>query len=301
MSQLVQVATGGDELSFAARVISVWWQPFALILLLGWLYHSILFRLAIQWCEDANFTHGFLVPPFALFIFWRQRLRFDGLPARPSSWGLLMVAFSLGVLIVGVLGAELFLARVSLLLVIAGLIVLFFGARRLRSMLFPLLFLILMIPIPAIVFDQITSPLQVFASQLAAGVLPWLGVPVLREGNIINLPSMSLEVAEACSGIRSLLSLITLAVIYGYSIRAAKWERVVLVLAAVPIAIVANGLRIVVTGLLVQYWSPEEAEGFFHNFAGWLVFLTSLAMLFSLQQAFAWRTSERRPSSGIQP
>jgi exosortase len=192
----------------------------------------------------------------------------------------------LSVLVVGVLGAELFLSRISLLLLIAGLIVFFLGWNYFRALLFPWTFLVLMIPIPAIVFNQITFPLQILASKIAAGVLPAFGVPVLREGNVINLPAMALEVAEACSGIRSLLSLITLAIIYGYMLENRKSVRVILALAAIPIAVAANSLRIVGTGLLVQYWDPDKAEGFFHAFSGWLIFVVSLSLLFLLHQAF---------------
>ncbi len=194
------------------------------------------------------------------------------------------MAFALSVLVVGVLGAELFLSRISLLLLIAGLVIFFRGWPLFRAVLFPWVFLILMIPIPAIVFSQITFPLQMLASKVAALLLPLLGVPVLREGNVINLPAMPLEVAEACSGIRSLLSLATLAIIYGYLAETRMWVRVALALASIPIAVAANSLRIVGTGLLVQYWDPDKAEGFFHTFSGWLVFMVSLAMLLLLHR-----------------
>jgi exosortase len=203
------------------------------------------------------------------------------------------------VLAVGVLGAELFLARVSFVLLLAGLIVLFLGVAYLRAVLFPLAVLLLMIPMPTIVFNEVTFPLQIVASKIAAAALPVLGVPVLREGNIINLPTMSLEVAEACSGIRSLLSLITLAAVYGYVTNSRNWLRIALVLAAVPIAIVANSMRIVVTGILGQYGSPHWAEGFFHAFSGWLVFLVSISMLCLLQQILSRGYSERRRSRAV--
>ena len=254
------------------------------MLLVGWLYWSILFHLAKQWATDANFSHGFFVPAFSLFVLWRDRDRIAREPREPSSWGLPIVASALCVLVVGVLGAELFLSRISLLLVIAGMIILFYGWPVFRAVLFPWAFLILMIPIPEIVFSQITFPLQMLASRVAALLLPLAGVPVLREGNVIHLPAMSLEVAEACSGIRSLLSLATLAIIYGYLTEARIWVRVVLAVASIPIAVAANSVRIVVTGLLVQYWNPDKAEGFFHAFSGWLVFVVSLAMLVLLQR-----------------
>jgi exosortase len=192
------------------------------------------------------------------------------------------------------MGAELFLSRLSLLIVLSGLIVLFLGWSFFRALLFPWAFLLLMIPIPAIIFNQITFPLQLLASKVASTTLPWMGVPVLREGNVIILPAMALEVAEACSGIRSLMSLATLAVIYGYLMERKFAVRILLAVASIPIAVAANSLRIVGTGLLVQYWDPEKAEGFFHEFSGWLIFAVSLVMLYLLHRVIRifWRHEE---------
>jgi exosortase len=265
---------------------SRWWRAAALVLLIGWLYFHILVRLAAQWSKDPNFSHGFFVPLFSLFLLWQNRSRLSKLPSAPSLWGLPILFFAVIVLFLGVLGAELFLSRISLLLMIAGLVIFFQGWGFFRAVLFPWAFLLLMIPIPTIVFNQITFPLQMLASKVAAATLPLAGVPVLREGNVINLPAMPLEVAEACSGIRSLLSLTTLAVIYGYLMESRIWVRVVLALASIPIAVAANSFRIVGTGLLVQYWDPDKAQGFFHEFSGWLVFVVSLLMLYLLHQLF---------------
>jgi len=187
-------------------------------------------------------------------------------------------------LILGVLGSELFLSRFSLLLLTTGLVIFFLGWEFFRALLFPLAFLVLMIPIPTILFNQITFPLQILASKLSAWFLPLLGVPVLREGNIINLPAMPLEVADACSGIRSLMTLTTLTIMYGYLLESRVLIRVLLAIAAIPIAVIANGFRIVGTGLLVQYWDPDKAQGFFHEFSGWLIFVVSLFMLFFLHR-----------------
>jgi len=259
-----------------------------LVLLMGWLYSSILARLVAQWWHDPNFSHGFFVPLFSLLVIWQTRSRLVSVPLRPSWVGLPLMIVALSVLVVGVLGAELFLSRVSLLLVIAALIVFFLGWQSFRAVLFPWAFLILMIPIPAILFNQITFPLQLLTSKVASGVLPVIGVPVLREGNVITLPAMSLEVAEACSGIRSLLSLVALSIIYGYLLEKRNSIRVLLALASVPIAVAANSLRIVGTGLLVQYWDPDKAEGFFHLFSGWLIFVVSMILLLLLHQIFCW-------------
>ena len=255
-----------------------------LTVLVGFLYYSILAKLVRDWWNDPNFSHGFFVPLFSAFVIWQERSRLTTLTLKPSWWGLLFLGLGLCVLVVGQMGAELFLSRLSLLIVLGGLIVLFRGWSFFRALLFPWAFLVLMIPIPAIVFNQITFPLQLLASKVASTTLPWMGVPVLREGNVIILPAMALEVAEACSGIRSLMSLATLAVIYGYLMERRVAVRVLLAVASVPIAVAANSLRIVGTGLLVQYWDPEKAEGFFHEFSGWLIFVVSLVMLYLLHR-----------------
>jgi exosortase len=162
---------------------------------------------------------------------------------------------------------------------------------------FVLLVLLLAIPLPTIVLNQITFPLQIFASTCATELLQRVGVPVLRDGNIINLPAMPLEVAEACSGIRSLMSLITVAVIYGYFLERKTWKRWVLAFSAVPIAVIANVARIFGTGLLVQYWDPEKALGFFHDFEGWLMFVVSLGCLYLVHLAMRFFAREgRRPA-----
>jgi exosortase len=256
--------------------------------LLAWLYGPVVKHLVGQWAHDPNYSHGFFVPAFSLFVIWSEKDRLRSLPLKPSFSGLLVLAFGLAVLTAGTLGAELFLSRFSLLLVIAGLVVLIYGWNHMRSLLFPWLFLLFMIPIPTIVFNEITFPLQLVASRAAAYTLPLLGVPVLREGNIIQLPAMALEVAEACSGIRSLMSLATLAIIYGYLMETRTSIRVILALAAVPIAVLANSLRIIGTGLLVQYWDPDKAHGFFHTFSGWLIFVVSLIMLLVLHRSLQW-------------
>jgi exosortase len=292
-----QLASRSEQFSSPATRRHSWWQTAVLVVLIGWLYSSILYHLVGQWWQDPNFSHGFFVPLFSAFVLWQDRSRLAARLVAPSSWGLLIVVGALFVLILGVMGAELFLSRVSLLLLIAGLIIFFLGWNYFRAVLFPWAFLILMIPIPAIVFNQITFPLQLLASKVAAVSLPLLGVPVLREGNVINLPAMALEVAEACSGIRSLLSLTTLAIIYGYLMEPRNSIRVSLALASLPIAVAANSFRIVGTGLLVQYWDPEKAEGFFHLFSGWLIFVISLLMLFLFHRIMRlfWRNREAHP------
>ncbi|MGB9073328.1 MAG: VPLPA-CTERM-specific exosortase XrtD [Terriglobales bacterium] len=279
-----------------------WWQGAAILLLIAWLYGSILARLFGQWINDPDFSHGIFVPAFSLFVLWLNRKRLSSFEPVPSWSGLGVLVCALLMLMLGVLGAELFFSRLSLLVLLAGLIVLFSGWPLFRAGLFPWAFLILMIPIPKIIFQQVTFPLQLLASKLSAELLPIAGVPVLREGNVIYLPSMPLEVAQACSGIRSLLSLVTLAIIYGYLMETRKWVRVALACSAVPIAVAANSFRIFGTGLLVQYWDPDKAKGFYHEFSGWLIFVVSMIMLFTLHRVISliWkdRPEAKSASSG---
>ena len=276
-----------------------WWQAALLAVAIGYLYIPILARLAEDWWNDPDASHGFLVVPFSLFVAWHTRKQWVALPRRPSWLGIPIVAASLGFLVVGVLGVEFFLSRSSLIFLLAGLIITFLGWQHFRALLFPWAFLFLMIPIPAIIFNHITFPLQLEASRFASSVLQLMGVPVLREGNVIQMANTSLEVAEACSGIRSLLSLVTLAVIYGYFLEPRVYRRALFAVAAVPIAVLANGFRVVGTGLLAHYWSPERAEGFFHTFSGWVVFVLAMLMLFSLDNAFRlvdrWRGKSGTP------
>jgi exosortase len=259
--------------------------PLAIIaVLIGVLYYKVFAKLVFDWYDLPDYSHGFLVPLFSLFLLWDNRAKVRQTPIRPTWAGLPLIVLGLLVLILGIYGADLFLSRISFLILLSGLIWTFFGSQMLKTVSFPLCVLLLAIPFPAVVFNQITFPLQLFASKVAATILPWLGVPVLQEGNVINLPIMPLEVAEACSGIRSLMSLFTLSLFYGYFLERTTLPRVILTLASIPIAVAANALRIVGTGLCVQYWDPDKALGFFHEFSGWVIFVVSLSLLFLLHR-----------------
>jgi len=243
-------------------------------------YYHVLAKLVHDWEHIPDFSYGFLVPIFAAYLVWEKRETLLTKRVVPSWTGIAVVTLGLIVLLLGEYGAELFLSRVSLVILLAGLVVSFGGWGFFKELRFVLLVLLLAIPIPAIIFNQITFPLQILASKLACALLPLFGVPVLREGNVIQLPSMKLEVAEACSGIRSLMSLFTLAVFYGYFLEKSFLRRAILALASIPIAIAANAVRILGTGLCVQYWDPDKAMGFFHEFSGWVMFLVALGCLF---------------------
>jgi exosortase len=264
-------------------------------------YADIALGLVRQWESDDNYSHGFIVVPLAAWFAWERRARLRALELRPSSAGLVVVAGSLCVLMLGVLGAELFLSRVSLIGVLAGAVLFLFGWGHLRALAFPLAFLLLMIPLPAIVFNQVAFPLQLFASQAGAATLDFAGVPVLREGNIIELPSTRLEVVEACSGIRSLVSLLTLAIVLGQFALRRQPARIALAVAAVPVAIVANATRVAGTGLFAHFWSPEAAEGFFHLFSGWIVFAVAFVALLAIQRGLGRLEDRRDGRTGLAP
>ena len=253
------------------------------------LYARIGLKLAHDWYQFPDSSHGMLIPFFVLFLLWDKRDELRQTPIRATWRGMWLVVAGLFVLMVGIFGADLFLSRTSFLLVTAGIIWSLFGWTMLGELKFVLFVALLGIPLPTLILNHITFPLQLLSSNVASRLLPLAGVPVLQEGNIIQLPAMQLEVAEACSGIRSLMSLFTVAVIYGYFIERLTSRRVVLALASIPIAVVANSARIFGTGLCVQYWDPEKAMGFFHEFSGWLIFLVSLTCLYVVHRLMAIR------------
>ena len=265
---------------------SIAWAPLLLLCALSvLLYHGIAVKLVTDWSDLPEFSHGKLIPFFAAFLLWDKRNEFLRTRIQPSWNGIVLVVLGLFELLLGRLGADLFLQRTSFIVLVAGIVWTLMGTVMLRRTKFVLFVLLLAIPLPTIVLNQITFPLQLLASRLSSDMLQLVGVPVLRDGNIIQLPALPLEVAEACSGIRSLMSLFTVAVIYGYFLERATWRRVVLAMSALPIAVTANVARIFGTGLCVQYWDPVKAMGFFHEFSGWLMFLVALGCLYLVHVA----------------
>jgi len=256
-----------------------WAQAGIFIVLVLGLYFPVLIELVGDWWSDPNSSHGFFIPVFSAYVVWTNRKQLAVLPAEPSWSGLLIIPVALCALTVGVLGAELFLSCCSFVIIIAGFLVYFRGRRFFRAVLFPWACLFLMIPIPTLLLSQVTFPLQLIASRFAQTILVACGIPVLRDGNILLLPSMSLEVAQACSGIRLLTALLALAIIFGYFREPSMARRVALAVAAIPIAIADNGLRIVLTGLLVQRWGPAMAERFLHSIEGLLMISMAMVML----------------------
>jgi exosortase len=262
------------------------------------LYRDVLAQLYDAWMNDGNYSHGFLIIPLALYLAWERRDRLTAMPLSPSAWGAVLIAGSLAVLVAGVLGAELFLTRISLVGVVAGTCLFLLGWKHLRLLTFPISVLLLMIPLPAIVFNQIAFPLQLWASRFGESVLSGVEIPVLREGNVLILANTTLEVAEACSGIRSLISLLTLGIVFGYFTDRRGSVRTIVALSTIPIAIVANGIRVAGTGVAAHYIGREAAEGFLHEFSGWILFLVAFALL-ALVQRLVIRVMPAAPAGAV--
>jgi exosortase len=263
--------------SWKSRDWLVWSAVLGCLLVL--LYGSVFKGLALAWWTDPDYGHGFFVPLFSLYVLWQRRERWMKTDLKPSNFGFLVMLGAVGLLLVGSLGAELFTTRFSLVVLLAGMILFLAGWKMLRVVSFPLSFLILMIPLPTIIYNQITFPLQLLASRFATFWLELFQVPVLRDGNVLIMSNFSLEVVEACSGIRSLMALITLAIIYGFLVEPRRWVRYVLVILMVPIAIASNAIRIMGAAMMAHRFGSGAAEGFLHEFSGWVIFLASLVLL----------------------
>jgi exosortase len=270
--------------------------------LLVLLYGDTARRMAQQWSAEEEYHHGFLVPLFSAYLIWEDRRRFKGLPLAPSVPGAALLGLGLALFVVGRLGAELFLQRASVVVVLAGLALLVLGRGFLKVLAFPIAFLFFMVPIPAVIRNVIAFPLQLFAAQTATFCLSGAGIPVLREGNVIVLAQTTLEVADACSGIRSLQALLALGAVYGYLSQRAAWKRWILFLAAIPIAILVNALRVSGTGLLAHFFGPGVADGFYHSLAGYLMFGVAFAGLLACGGVLNWLAPERpSPEQGAPP
>lgn len=247
-------------------------------------YWTVITGLVSAWSTDDNYSHGFFIVPLALYFAWERRPAILSVPQRPSLLGLVVVAGSLVMLVGGLLGAELFLSRVSIVVTLAGAILFLFGWPMLRVLIFPLAFMLLMIPLPAIIFNKIAFPLQLLASHVGEYTVRSLDIPILREGNVLILANAKLEVAEACSGIRSLVSLFTLGLVFGYFVDRRLWVRTFIALSAIPVAILANGLRVASAGVAAHNFGTAGVEGLFHEFSGWVVFVVAFLMMFGLQR-----------------
>jgi exosortase len=256
------------------------WAPliwFSALLLVS--YVAVLYALGVQWTYDDDVSHGPFVPVVAAYIAWQRRQQFIDTEKQTNYWGLAITGWAVFQLLIGSLGAELFLQRTALIIAITGIVLFLGGWKILKLAAFPIFLLLFMIPLPKVIYGQITLPLQLFASSVAEQVLTILDIPVLREGNIIQLTHKTLNVVEACSGIRSLMALSFLGLVYGFFFDSKQWMKWALLAATIPIAILANASRVAMTGILTEY-NPELADGFFHMLEGWVIFVVAGIMLF---------------------
>ena len=298
------------------------WKPALVGLVLAFLYAGVLLKLGRDWWTDENYSHGLLVPFVIAFIVWLEFEDFSEIKKTPRFLlGAGAIAAALLLLLGGVLGAELFTQRISLVLMLGGVIVYFFGTRILRFLVVPFLLLLLSIPVPQIIFNKIAFPLQIYASQIAVWGIRLFEIPTVRKGNVFEIlprgatQTIALEVVEACSGIRSLMTLMTLALILAYFTRARRefagggwldflknadaWRAAILMLAAIPIAVLTNAARVTATGVLTFYYGRQATEGTLHDALGWLVYIVALALLISLNFAlqFVFRKISSNKSS----
>lgn len=259
-----------------------WWGivPWGLLAVAFiYLYAAVLADLIAHWWDDPDYSHGFLVPLLSAYFVWERRRGLASAVPQPHWGGLGVVLMGLAVFFLGHLGAELFLMRCSMIIVITGVVAYSLGWHQLRLLAFPIVFLLFMIPLPAIILNVITFPLQLLAAKMSTFSLQLIALPVYREGNVIFLPHVTLEIVEACSGLRSLMSLTALSVVFAYLTQHQTWKRLVLMVSSVPIALVANAFRIWGTGILAHLYGTQAAEGFYHAFTGWSVFVVAFGLL----------------------
>ncbi len=252
-------------------------------LLLAISYAPILYALVMQWSTDDDMGHGFFVPAIAAYIIWQERAKLFAIERQPNWWGLAIMLWAGFQLFIATLGAELFLSRTAFVISVIGAVLFIGGSKLTKALAFPLFLLFFMVPIPAVIYTQITFRLQLLASRVAEATIDILGVPVIRTGNVLELASQKLNVVEACSGIRSLLTLTFLSLVYGYFAEKRTWVRVALFFSTIPIAIAANAGRVTMTGLVSEI-NPELAEGVFHEAQGGVIFMVGFALLAVVHQ-----------------
>lgn len=265
-----------------------------MVLLLAGNYHQIVQDMVKDWYVDENYSHGFLVPFISAYFIWQRWPELKNQITKPDKLGLAVIILGLFQLILGWVATEYFTMRSSLIVLITGISLMFFGRDLVKSLALPIGYLIFMIPIPYIIYDMVAFPLKLFVTKVSVLVLKLVGVIVLREGNILMFPSTSLEVADACSGIRSLISLLALAVAYAFFLQTSNFRRWIIIASAIPIAIATNAMRVIVTGILAQWWGEKAAQGFFHEFAGLAVFAMAMVMLVAVGAVVKGRSGNGR-------
>ncbi|HEU4684714.1 MAG TPA: VPLPA-CTERM-specific exosortase XrtD [Nitrospira sp.] len=265
--------------------------------LLGYLYRDSLVFLMAHWTGSDDYGHGLFVPVISLFLIWQRRARMAAAGMKGSWWGVVLLLVGLALYWIGELATLYVILHVSLWCVVVGLVMALIGLPATKTIAFPLLYLLIAVPLPVLVHAKLSTELQLMSSAMGVGFLQAVGITAFREGNLIDLGPVQLQVADACSGIRYLLPLTSLALLCAYLFKDKMWKRVVLVLSSVPISLVVNGIRIAVIGVLVEFFGQPAAEGFLHFFEGWLLFMLSLTVLVLEMWALSRCDSEYRNAS----
>jgi exosortase len=281
-----------------------WVAPAIVALVVLTAYGRVILELANDWRTDPNYAHGFAIPLISGFLIWKRRGEFRGLRPSPSNLALGGVLGALGLLILGAAGAEVYTQRVSLIILVASVAVFLHGYGLLRIISFPLAFLLLAVPIPYVLYYGITAPMQTQAAGIAAWGLQAIGVHAAAIGNTLRLPQGNLEVAEACSGIRSLYAFVGVGAIVAYTTTVPLWARLVIFSMTIPLAILGNAVRVWTSGMGVYLIGPRVTKGLPHELFGIAVFLGCMCIFIGVRKLVRslWSSAQSLPrSSSGQP
>jgi exosortase D (VPLPA-CTERM-specific) len=246
-----------------------------------WLFWDGISYMWNIWLITPEYSHALLIPFIAAFLIWQQKDRLERIPFAGSAWGIAVLLFGGTLLALGQLATIYILVQYAFLVTVYGLVLSFLGPRAFRLILVPLFLLILMIPLPPFVTNDLSLKLQLLSSQLGVSFMSLFGMSVYLQGNVIDLGSYRLEVADACSGLRYLFPLMTLGFLIGYFYKGAFWKRATLFLSSIPLTVLMNSLRVAIIGITVDRWGIGMAEGFLHEFQGWMMFMICTALLFA--------------------
>jgi exosortase len=274
-----QLEQKGKPAEYSSHAYALWVRIGIISVLISVLFWNVLVDMARDWWTEPAYSQGMLLPPLALYVAWVQRRNTLTVAAAQDLRGLLLISFACCVFVLGKVASEFFMMRISFVILLAGLIWTFWGIGRLKTLAFPLLLLATMVPLPSMVYNSLAAPLQLLASDLAARIAQTVGVSVFRDGNILQLAGATLGVAEACSGLNSLSALIVGSVLLGYLLCSSVISRLLLFVAAAPLAVVVNIARVAGTAVLADY-NEEFAMGYYHSFSGWLVFVAGFGLLY---------------------